>query len=56
MCKFYLYFLSLSLSFALFGQQDPLVTNFMFNKLNYNPAATGIDDGISATLIYRNHE
>ncbi len=26
----------------------------MFNKQNYNPAATGIDDGISASLIYRN--
>ena len=52
--KIYLYIFSLSLSFTLFGQQEPLVTNFMFNKLNYNPAATGIDDGISATLIYRN--
>jgi type IX secretion system PorP/SprF family membrane protein len=41
-------------SVVSFGQQDPLITNFMFNKLNYNPAATGIDDGISATLIYRN--
>lgn len=54
MSKIYLYIFSLSLSFTLFGQQEPLVTNFMFNKLNYNPAATGIDDGISATLIYRN--
>jgi type IX secretion system PorP/SprF family membrane protein len=44
----------LTLSCFSFGQQDPLITNFMFNKLNYNPAATGIDDGISATLIYRN--
>ncbi len=54
MSKVYLYLFSLSFSIALFGQQEPLVTNFMYNKLNYNPGATGIDDGISATLIYRN--
>ena len=54
MIKFYLYFFCLSFSFAFLSQQDPLVTNFMFNKLNYNPGATGVDDGISATLIYRN--
>jgi type IX secretion system PorP/SprF family membrane protein len=54
MSKIYLYIFSLSFSFVLFSQQEPLVTNFMFNKLNYNPGATGIDDGISATLIYRN--
>jgi len=54
MFKYILLLCSFCVSFVHFGQQDPLVTNFMFNKLNYNPAATGIDDGISATLIYRN--
>jgi type IX secretion system PorP/SprF family membrane protein len=54
MVKHFLLICTFCVSVVLFGQQDPLITNFMFNKLNYNPAATGIDDGISTTLIYRN--
>lgn len=41
-------------SVVVYGQQEQLNTNFMFNKLNFNPAATGIDDGISTSLIYHN--
>lgn len=54
MIKYALFVCTFWISFTTLGQQDPLITNYMFNKLNYNPAATGIDDGISATLIYRN--
>jgi len=35
-------------------QQAPLLTNFMFHRFNFNPGATGIDDGISGAMIYRN--
>lgn len=37
-----------------FGQQDKLLTHFVYDKMSVNPAATGIDNGICATLIYRN--
>lgn len=45
---------SLLFSTALFSQQDPLVTHFIFNKMTFNPAAAGIDEGICGTLLYRN--
>ncbi len=37
-----------------FSQQDPLLTHFIFNKMSFNPGSTGIEDGFSATAIYRN--
>ena len=49
--------LSLLLCFAsgvLFGQQDKLLTHFMYDRMSINPGETGLDDGICATSIYRN--
>lgn len=36
------------------AQQDPLLTHFIFNKMGFNPGSTGLDEGFSATTIYRN--
>jgi type IX secretion system PorP/SprF family membrane protein len=52
--RFYSFVVFVLLVTVSYGQQEPLLTNYMFNKLSYNPAATGLDDGISANLIYRN--
>lgn len=41
-------------STGLFAQQDMLSTHFMFNKMTFNPAATGIEPGICGSLLYRN--
>lgn len=52
-----LLFLSLGLTTFganVFGQQDMALTHFIFNKMNFNPGATAIDEGICGTLIYRN--
>lgn len=39
---------------GLFAQQDPQISQFMINKLLYNPAFTGIDDVTSVTSLIRN--
>ena len=39
---------------AAFGQQEKLLTHFMYDKMSVNPGETGIDEGICATSIYRN--
>jgi len=39
---------------ALFAQQDEHYTQFMFNKLRYNPAYAGSNNVLNATAIYRN--
>ena len=36
------------------AQQDIMMTHFMFDKLRVNPAITGIDEGLSSSMIYRN--
>lgn len=41
-------------SAGVFGQQDAAVTHFIYNKMTFNPGATGIDEGICGTLTYRN--
>ncbi len=38
---------------ALFGQQDPQFTQFMYNKLGYNPGYAGSGDGTSVTALIR---
>jgi len=49
---FFLLFLS---SYQLKAQQDPLYTNFMFNKLVYNPAFAGTNpEFICATFLLHN--
>lgn len=43
------------LSFAsVFAQQDKLITHFIYDKMSFNPGATGIYDGICGTALYRN--
>lgn len=39
---------------ASHAQQDKLVTHFIFDKMSFNPAATGINKGICGTSVYRN--
>ena len=39
---------------TVFGQQDKLLTHFMYDRMSINPGETGLDDGICATSIYRN--
>lgn len=39
---------------CLFGQQDKLLTHFIYDKMTINPASTGLSKGISATSVYRN--
>ncbi len=36
------------------SQQDPLLTHFIYNKMGFNPGSTGLDEGFSATTVYRN--
>ncbi len=39
---------------ASYAQQDKLITHFIFDKMSFNPGATGINDGFCGTSIYRN--
>lgn len=39
---------------SISAQQDIMMTHFMFDKLRVNPAITGIDEGVSSSMIYRN--
>ncbi len=48
--SFLLCYLAVNLSF---GQQDKQFTHYMFDKMSFNPAATGFK-GYCGTLIYRN--
>jgi len=41
-------------STLVFGQQDKLITHFMYDKMSLNPGKTGVDGGICATTMYRN--
>lgn len=52
-----LLFLSLILlvtNTIVFGQQDKLLTHFIYDKMSLNPGETGMDEGICATSVYRN--
>jgi type IX secretion system PorP/SprF family membrane protein len=40
-------------SYILLGQQQQMYTQFMFNKLSFNPAYAGNETYTSATLMYR---
>lgn len=46
-------FLFFCLNTALFAQQDEQYTQFMFNKLRYNPAYAGTQESPSITAIAR---
>lgn len=52
LCLFSIVFVSIAQ--ITFAQQDPAVTHGMYTKMTFNPGATGSEDGICASLIYRN--
>lgn len=39
---------------TVLGQQDRALTHFIYDKMSFNPAATGVKPGYCGTLIYRN--
>ena len=39
---------------SVLAQQDILMTHFMFDKLRINPAITGVEEGLSSAMVYRN--
>lgn len=43
----------LSLSYVAMAQQQVMFTQYMFNQLPLNPAYTGIHDGLSASMLWR---
>lgn len=54
MSKFYLILLVAVLPLMLQGQQEHQYTQFMYNKLSYNPAYAGIREVPTMTAVYRN--
>lgn len=45
----------LAVGVSLFGQQDKLLTHFVYDKMSLNPGATGVEvDGVCGTSVYRN--
>ena len=46
--------LILAQSGVVLAQQDKLITHFIYDKMSFNPGATGIEDGICGTMVYRN--
>ncbi|MBK9336225.1 MAG: type IX secretion system membrane protein PorP/SprF [Lewinellaceae bacterium] len=53
MSKFYIVALLFALPLALIGQQEHRYTQFMYNKLSYNPAYAGIRGVPTMTAMYR---
>lgn len=54
MKKQYLLVLFLFIGGLAKAQQDPQFTQFMFDRVSYNPAAAAIDGYLNATAFYRN--
>ena len=54
MSKFYFLFLIVFLPLSIFAQQQHQYTQFMYNKLSYNPAYAGIRGVPTMTAVYRN--
>ncbi len=46
--------IAITISFSVVGQQDLMVSQYMFNHTFLNPAATGINGHYNASLMYRN--
>ena len=46
--------LTVVLGGTAFGQQDKVLTHWLYDKMSINPGETGITEGICATSIYRN--
>jgi len=53
MRKHLLFFTILSLSFGLYGQQIPPLSQYMYNHYSINPAATGITGELPLSFTYR---
>lgn len=53
MSKFYIVFLIIFLPLALVAQQEHRYSQFMYNKLSYNPAYAGIRGVPTMTALYR---
>lgn len=47
------FFASLAFGVGLFGQQDPMLTKYMFNRLAFNPASAGSNEHLSMALVHR---
>jgi len=43
----------LLISFQAYSQQDPMLTQYMFNTLSYNPAYAGSREHMSINMLYR---
>jgi len=52
--KKYLMVSLLGVGLSAFGQQDPLFTQYMFNKLVVNPAYAGSHEQLAIDLVNRN--
>lgn len=39
---------------VVYGQQEKLLTHFIYDKMSINPGSTGMQDGIVGTMVYRN--
>lgn len=48
-----LFSLAFGLGGAVYGQQDPMFTKYMFNPLMYNPAYAGSSGALDMTLLHR---
>ena len=53
MMRTFIIFAILQLSHSLFGQQQQMYTQFMYNKMALNPAYAGNESYLNATLMYR---
>lgn len=54
MKKQYILIIFLFIGSLVKAQQDPQFTQFMFDRVSYNPAAAAIDGYLNATAFYRN--
>ncbi|MEY4903328.1 MAG: hypothetical protein RLZZ292_1143 [Bacteroidota bacterium] len=54
MKKIFALYIALFSCFAAIAQQEQQYTQFMYNKMDYNPAYAGSNDAVCITGIYRN--
>ena len=53
MKKFFTIISLICLGYLSYGQQQVLFTQYMFNQLPLNAAYTGIHEGVSASMLWR---
>ncbi|HEX4888144.1 MAG TPA: PorP/SprF family type IX secretion system membrane protein [Luteibaculaceae bacterium] len=51
--RWYVFLVGLFVGNLAFAQNTPQFTQYYFDPLHFNPAIAGIDQGLSATVIYR---